>query len=278
MVSLTLEALDTVIESYTREAGVRNLKRELAAICRWVAREIASGKRTDKVVVNPELIEEIRGPIHFFKEVAERTSVPGVATGLAWTAVGGEILFIEACRMKGKGGLTLTGSLGDVMKESVSVARSFIKSSSTDLGIVESDFDHFDLHVHVPSGAIPKDGPSAGVTMVTAITSLMTGLCVDPTVAMTGEITLRGAVLPVGGIKEKVLAAHRAGIKKVLLPVKCRKDLIEVPDEIRNDLEFVFVSRVEEVLEETFGKKELDKKRRAARKKSAAAPATPAQA
>ena len=259
MVTLTPEALDKVIESYTREAGVRNRKRELAAICRWVAREIASGKRTDKVVVNPELIEEIRGPIHFFKEVVERTSVPGVATGLAWTAVGGEILFIEASRMKGKGGLTLTGSLGDVMKESVSVARSFIKASGPELGIVEADFEQFDLHVHVPSGAIPKDGPSAGVTMVTAITSLMTGLCVDPAVAMTGEITLRGAVLPVGGIKEKVLAAHRAGIKKVLLPNKCRKDLSEVPDEIKNDLEFVFVSRVEEVLEETFGKKELDK-------------------
>jgi ATP-dependent Lon protease len=270
MVSLTPEALDKVIESYTREAGVRNLKRELAAICRWVAREIASGKRMDKVVVNPELIEEIRGPIHFFKEVAERTSVPGVATGLAWTAVGGEILFIEACRMKGKGGLTLTGSLGDVMKESVSVARSYIKSSSTDLGIVEDDFNLYDLHVHVPSGAIPKDGPSAGVTMIAAITSLMTGMCVDPMVAMTGEITLRGAVLPVGGIKEKVLAAHRAGIKKVLLPKQCKKDLIEVPDEIKNDLEFVFIGRVEDVLEETFGKKALDKLRKQARKKTLA--------
>jgi len=278
MVSLTPEALDKVIESYTREAGVRNLKRELAAICRWVAREIASGKRTDKVIVNPEMIEEIRGPIHFFKEVAERTSVPGVATGLAWTAVGGEILFIEASRMKGKGGLTLTGSLGDVMKESVSVARSFIKSSSTELGIVEDDFNLYDLHVHVPSGAIPKDGPSAGVTMVTAITSLMTGMCVDPTVAMTGEITLRGAVLPVGGIKEKVLAAHRAGIKKVLLPNKCKKDLTEVPDEIKNDLEFVFVSRVEEVLEETFGKKMLDKMRKQARKKTLVASETTAEA
>jgi ATP-dependent Lon protease len=278
MVALTPEALDKVIESYTREAGVRNLKRELAAICRWVAREIASGKRTDKVVVNPDMIEEIRGPIHFFKEVAERTSVPGVATGLAWTAVGGEILFIEASRMKGKGGLTLTGSLGDVMKESVSVARSFIKSSSTDLGIVEDDFNQYDLHVHVPSGAIPKDGPSAGVTMVTAITSLMTGMCVDPTVAMTGEITLRGAVLPVGGIKEKVLAAHRAGIKKVLLPNKCKKDLIEVPDEIKNDLEFVFVARVEEVLEETFGKKDLDKMRKQARKQTLLAAETAAEA
>jgi ATP-dependent Lon protease len=203
------------------------------------------------------LIEEIRGPIHYFKEVAERTSVPGVATGLAWTAVGGDILFIEATKMKGKGGLTLTGSLGDVMKESVSVARSYIRSMSDELGIPEEMFEDVDMHVHVPSGAIPKDGPSAGVTMITAMTSLLTGLKVDPTVAMTGEITLRGTVLPVGGVKEKILAAHRAGIKKVLLPEKCRKDLIEVPDEIQGDLEFVFVSRMEDVLNETLGKAAL---------------------
>jgi ATP-dependent Lon protease len=250
-----------VIESYTREAGVRSLKRELASIARWTAKEIASESRKPPVIVDTEMVETIRGPIHFFKEVAERTSVPGVATGLAWTAVGGDILFIEATKMKGKGGLTLTGSLGDVMKESVSVARSFIRSSAMELGIPESAFDNFDLHVHVPSGAIPKDGPSAGVTMITAITSLLTGLKVDPSVAMTGEITLRGAVLPVGGIKEKVLAAHRAGIKKVLLPHKNQKDLIEVPDEIRKDLSFVFVSRLEEVLHETLGKDNLDKLR-----------------
>jgi ATP-dependent Lon protease len=208
-------------------------------------------------MVDEVLIEEIRGPIHYFKEVAERTSVPGVATGLAWTAVGGDILFIEATKMKGKGGLTLTGSLGDVMKESVSVARSYIRSMSDELGIPEEMFEDVDMHVHVPSGAIPKDGPSAGVTMITAMTSLLTGLKVDPTVAMTGEITLRGTVLPVGGVKEKILAAHRAGIKKVLLPEKCRKDLIEVPDEIQGDLEFVFVSRMEDVLNETLGKAAL---------------------
>ena len=261
--------LDKLIESYTREAGVRSLKRELAATARWVAREVASGKRIGKVVVDEKLIEEIRGPIHFFKEVAERTSVPGVATGLAWTAVGGDILFIEATKMKGKGGLTLTGSLGDVMKESVSVARSYIRSMTNELGIGEEPFENFDLHVHVPSGAIPKDGPSAGVTMITAMTSLLTGLKVDPTVAMTGEITLRGAVLPVGGVKEKVLAAHRAGIKKVLLPDKCRKDLIEVPDEIQSELEFVFVNRMEEVLNETLGKENLDKARAALSEQSA---------
>jgi len=262
MITIEEEALNKVIEGYTREAGVRNLKRELAAICRWSAREIASAKREAPIKVTGELVEEIRGPIHFFKEVAERTSTPGVATGLAWTSVGGEILFIEATKMKGKGNLTLTGSLGDVMKESVSVARSYIKATASELGIDQLDFERLDLHVHVPSGAIPKDGPSAGVTMITAITSLLTGIKVDPAVAMTGEITLRGAVLPVGGVKEKVLAAHRAGIKTVLLPEKCRKDLIEVPDEIQQDLEFKFMSRMEDVLNATLGKKNLDKVRK----------------
>jgi ATP-dependent Lon protease len=253
MVRLPDATVDMVIESYTLEAGVRSLKRELAAVCRWCAREIASGKRVAGFEVTPELLEEIRGPIHFWKEVAERTAIPGVATGLAWTATGGEILFIEATKMKGKGGLTLTGSLGDVMKESVSVARSFIRSMVDDLGVDDRDFESLDLHVHVPSGAIPKDGPSAGVTMVTAITSLLTGCKVDPTIAMTGEITLRGAVLPIGGVKEKVLAAHRAGIKTVLLPEKNRKDLIEVPDEIQKDLTFKFMSRLEDVLEAALG-------------------------
>ncbi len=262
MVQISEETLNKVIESYTREAGVRNLKRELAAVCRWSAREIASAKREAPIVVTPDLVEEIRGPIHFFKEVAERTSVPGVATGLAWTSVGGEILFIEATKMKGKGNLTLTGSLGDVMKESVSVARSYIKATAAEFGIDETDFERLDLHVHVPSGAIPKDGPSAGVTMITAITSLLTGIKIDPAVAMTGEITLRGAVLPVGGVKEKVLAAHRAGIKTVLLPEKCRKDLVEVPDEIQQDLEFKFMARMEDVLNATLGKKNLDKVRK----------------
>lgn len=257
-VELTDEALDKVIENYTREAGVRSLKRELAAVCRWVAKEVASENADGRIVIDAAHVEEIRGPIHFWKDIAERTSVPGVATGLAWTAVGGEILFIEATRMKGKGGLTLTGSLGDVMKESVSVARSYLRSMADQIGIDQADFETADLHVHVPSGAIPKDGPSAGVTMITALTSLLTGIPVDPTVAMTGEITLRGAVLPVGGVKEKVLAAHRAGIKTVLLPHKCRKDLVEVPDEIQQELEFKFVSRMEEVLSYTLGDDQLE--------------------
>ncbi len=278
-VILTDEALDKVIEAYTREAGVRSLKRELAALCRWSAKEIASDKRVE-ITITAELVEEVRGPIHFFKEVAERTSVAGVATGLAWTAVGGEILFVEATRMKGKGGMTLTGSLGDVMKESVSVARSYIKSMADELGVDDAEFDALDLHVHVPSGAIPKDGPSAGVTMITALTSVLTGLPVDPTVAMTGEITLRGAVLPVGGIKEKILAAHRAGIRTVILPDKCKKDLIEVPEEIRNDLEFKFVSRMEEALNYTLGEDNLKEARRkvALKKQAREAASTPSTA
>jgi ATP-dependent Lon protease len=251
------DGLDKIIESYTREAGVRSLKREIAAVARWTAREVASEKREPPVVVDTAMIEEIRGPIHFFKEVAERTSVPGVATGLAWTAVGGDILFIEATKMRGKGGLTLTGSLGDVMKESVGVARSIVRAGAHEMGIDDVAFDELDLHIHVPSGSIPKDGPSAGITMVTAIVSLLTGLKVAPDVAMTGEITLRGTVLPVGGVKEKVLAAHRAGITKVLLPEKCRKDLIEVPDQVRADLQFVFVTRIEQVLNEVLGEEAL---------------------
>ncbi|MCB9680891.1 MAG: endopeptidase La [Alphaproteobacteria bacterium] len=278
MVEITDDGLHKVIENYTREAGVRSLKRELAAVCRWAAKEIASGNADGKLVIDADLVEDIRGPIHFWKDIAERTSVPGVATGLAWTAVGGEILFIEATRMKGKGALTLTGSLGDVMKESVSVARSYLRSMADDIGIDDTLFETADLHVHVPSGAIPKDGPSAGVTMITALTSLLTGLKVDPTVAMTGEITLRGAVLPVGGIKEKVLAAHRAGIRTVILPEKCRKDLVEVPDEIKADLTFQFVSRMEEVLDLTLGKELLAQHKAEVRARKAATPPPVAEA
>ncbi|MEC7241848.1 MAG: endopeptidase La [Myxococcota bacterium] len=258
--TFTDDAIRHLITAYTREAGVRSLKRELAACARWVAREIAGGK-AETVEVTAEKIEEIRGPIHFFNEVAERTGVPGVATGLAWTSAGGDILFIEATKMRGKGNLQLSGSLGDVMKESVAVARSYIRSAAADLGIDERVFDESDIHVHVPSGAIPKDGPSAGITMLTAIVSLLTGLTVDADVAMTGEATLRGAVLPVGGVKEKVLAAHRSGIRTVLLPEKCRKDLPEVPEEIQAEMTFHFVSRMEEVLNLVLGEKALKAKR-----------------
>jgi ATP-dependent Lon protease len=212
----------------------------------------------ETLALTSEKIEEIRGPIHFFAEAAERTAVAGVATGLAWTAAGGDILFIEATKMKGKGSVQLSGSLGDVMKESVGVARSYIRASALELGIDPDVFENTDIHVHVPSGAIPKDGPSAGVTMLTAMVSLLTGLKVDPKLAMTGEATLRGAVLPVGGIKEKVLAAHRAGITTVLLPERCKKDLVEVPQEIRDDMTFHFCSRMEQVLEYAFGKEAMD--------------------
>lgn len=251
------EGLRFLIASYTREAGVRSLKREIAAVCRSVAKGVASGKITETVNVDAAKVEEVRGPIHFFQEVAERTAVPGVATGLAWTAAGGDILFIEATRMKGKGNVQLTGSLGDVMKESVRVAWSYVRAAASDLGVDPEVFETSDIHVHVPSGGIPKDGPSAGVTMLTAIVSLFTGLRVDPTIAMTGEATLRGAVLPVGGIKEKVLAAHRAGIHTVILPDKCKKDLIEVPAEIRSVMSFRFCSRMEEVLGYAFGEENL---------------------
>ena len=258
--TLSDEGLRALIMGYTREAGVRSLKRELAACARWSARQIASGE-VDTVHIDPEKVEEIRGPVNYTNDVAERTATAGVATGLAWTAVGGDILFIEAAKMKGNGKFQLSGSLGDVMKESVGVARSFIRSQAEELGIDEKDFETSDFHIHVPSGSIPKDGPSAGITMMTAVVSLLTGIPIDPTIAMTGEATLRGAVLPVGGIKEKVLAAHRAGIKTVLLPEKCGKDLREVPDEIKEELEFVLVSRMEEVLKRVLGEDALRAKR-----------------
>jgi len=260
-ISIDDESIRFLIESYTREAGVRSLKREVAGVMRWVAKEVASGKLNGTYPLTSESIEKIRGPIKFFNEVAQRTSVPGVSTGLAWTPAGGDILFIEATKMKGKGQMKLTGSLGDVMKESVGVAHSYIRSAAQELGIDEDQFDRIDIHVHVPSGSIPKDGPSAGVTMLTAIVSLLTGLTVDHELAMTGEATLRGAVLPVGGIKEKVLAAHRAGIRRVILPERCRKDLVEVPEEIQKDLTFFFCSRMEEVLAIALGAERLAARR-----------------
>jgi len=258
---ITDAGLKFLIGSYTREAGVRSLKREVAAVCRWVAKGVASGKISEKVMVDAEKVEDIRGPVHFFQEVAERTAVPGVATGLAWTAAGGDILFIEATKMRGKGNVQLTGSLGDVMKESVRVAWSYIRASASELGVDPEAFDNADIHVHVPSGAIPKDGPSAGVTMLTAMVSLYTGIRVDPTIAMTGEATLRGAVLPVGGIKEKVLAAHRAGIRTVLLPEKNKKDLPDIPAEIRAEMSFHFCARMEEVLGYALGEENIAAKR-----------------
>ncbi len=265
------DAIVRIIGSYTREAGVRNLKRELASVCRSVAKDVASGE-TGKTVVGHDEVEEILGPIKFFQEVAERTSHSGVATGLAWTPAGGDLLFIEATRMKGRGKMILTGHLGDVMKESAQAAMSFVRSRAEQLGIPDKVFETEDIHIHVPSGAIPKDGPSAGVTMMTAITSLLTGVKVDHELAMTGEITLRGNVLPVGGIKEKVLAASRAGCKRVVLPEKCRKDLHEISEDVKTDLEFVFVSEMNEVLQHALGDDILDRAKKT-KKKTRKAPA-----
>src|ERR671930_350722 len=241
------EALLTIITSYTREAGVRGLERRIADVCRAVAVEVAGGK-TEKQVINADRVKEILGPETFYSEVAERTDVPGVATGLAWTAAGGDLLFIEATKMAGKGGMTLTGQLGDVMKESAQAALSYLRSKADVLGITPNFLEKTDLHLHFPAGAIPKDGPSAGVTILTALTSLLTGIKVRSDTAMTGEATLRGLVLPVGGIKEKVLAAHRAGIRRVVLPERTRKDLIDVPEQAKNEMEFIFVQRMDEVL------------------------------
>ena len=244
------EALRVIIRSYTRESGVRNLEREIAAVCRAVAKDVAMGK-TDKQTVTAESIHGYLGAIKHFSEVAERTKYSGVATGLAWTPTGGEILFIESTKMRGKGGLSLTGQLGDVMKESAQAALSYIRSKASDFDIPEDFFEKTDLHVHVPQGAIPKDGPSAGVTMLVSLVSLITDKPVRNDVAMTGEITLRGLVLPVGGIKQKVLAAKRAGIRNIILPKLNEKDLEEVPESIKEDMEFIFIEKMDEAIKIT---------------------------
>ncbi len=246
-VSLDDTGLNTIIEQYTREAGVRNLEREIANVIRGVAVKVAESLPYEPAL-NAERIEDYLGPQKYYSEVAERTEVPGVSTGLAWMPTGGDILFIEASLMAGKGQLILTGHLGDVMKESARAALSWMRTHVEELNI-NADFEKIDLHMHVPAGGISKDGPSAGVAMTTALVSLFTGRRVRGDVAMTGEITLRGSVLPVGGIKEKVLAAHRAGIKRVLLPDRNRKDLVDIPETIRKELELIFVSRMKEVLE-----------------------------
>ncbi len=242
------EALKLVVRSYTKEAGVRNMEREIAAICRSVARDVAEGK-TEKTCVTADDIHRFLGPIKFYSEIAERTKYSGVATGLAWTSTGGDIIFVEATKMPGKGSLSLTGQLGDVMKESAQAALSYIRSKAQDFHIAEDFFEKQDLHIHVPQGAIPKDGPSAGITMMVALVSLLTDKPVRNDVAMTGEITLRGLVLPIGGVKEKVLAAKRAGIKSVMLPKMNEKDLEEVPETVKENMKFKFIERVDEAIE-----------------------------
>jgi len=243
------KAVRFIINSYTREAGVRNLEREIANVCRKVAREVATSKRKKNYVIDEKAVENYLGPQRFFIDIAERLSKPGVSIGLAWTSVGGDILFVEATGMRGTGKLNLTGQLGDVMKESAEAALSYIRSNASELGLDEESFAKTDIHIHVPAGAIPKDGPSAGVTILTAVYSLLKKRKVRDSLAMTGEITLRGAVLPIGGVKEKVLAAHRAGLRRIILPDQNRKDLIEIPKQIKNEIRFDFVKEMSEVLD-----------------------------
>jgi len=243
------DALAEIIESHTREAGVRNLEREVANVIRGCAVKVAEEQEDALAPITKDNLGDFLGPQKFLSEVADRTAEPGVATGLAWTPVGGDIIFVEATQMPGKGNMVLTGQLGDVMKESAQAALSYVRSRSEELGIREGFLDKHDVHIHIPAGAIPKDGPSAGITLFIAIASLLRNECVRADVAVTGEITLRGAVLPVGGIKEKVLAAHRAGIRSVLLPERNRKDLVDIPDQAKDEMEIRFVKRVDEVLE-----------------------------
>src|SRR5262245_2306233 len=246
-VEITDEALNTIIQHYTREAGVRNLEREIGKALRHAAIRIAEGQ-SGPIRIGKDDLAAILGPPQFESEVAMRTSVPGVATGLAWTPVGGDILFIEATRVPGSGKLILTGQLGDVMKESAQAALSIVKNRAAALGIDEARFEKSDIHIHVPAGATPKDGPSAGVAMFMALVSLLTERTVRHDTAMTGEISLRGLVLPVGGIKEKVVAAARAGIKRIMLPARNRKDYEDIPEEARNGLEFIWLERVDEAV------------------------------
>ncbi len=286
-VTISAAALAAIVGDYTREAGVRNLEREIGSVFRSVAMQVAEGSAHGPVAIEPAALHAILGARRFENELAQRTSVPGVATGLAWTPVGGDILFVEASQVPGvaiglswtpvggdilfveaskvKGGknLTLTGQLGDVMKESATAALSFIRSNAKKLNVDEDFFDTHDLHIHVPAGAIPKDGPSAGVTMLTALISLLTNRTIHKDLAMTGEITLRGQVLPVGGIKEKVLAAHRAGIKKIILPEWNKKDLEDVPPKVQREIDFYFVDKMINVLDIALdGKKPAPRRRR----------------
>jgi ATP-dependent Lon protease len=266
-------ALHGIISNYTREAGVRNLEREIASIFRKVARKVAEGGK-GPFAVGADDLHEMLGPIKFRQDVIGQEDEVGVATGLAWTEVGGDVLFVEAESFPGKGALSLTGKLGEVMQESARAAVTYARANSEKLGIPEGFFESHDIHIHVPAGAIPKDGPSAGVTMAVALVSAVTEKPVIKDNAMTGEITLRGKVLPVGGIKEKVIAAHRAGVKKVVLPRDNEKDLEEVPDFVRKDLQFSFVKDINEIMEQVLedGKRKKPGSAPKARKKATPRP------
>ncbi|MBE3090931.1 MAG: endopeptidase La, partial [Actinobacteria bacterium] len=245
-------ALKAIIDKYTQEAGVRGIKKQLSAIARHATEKIVVDEVELPYIVKEEMLFDILGPEISTYDKVKKSNPPGVVTGLAWTPVGGDILFIESAFMPGKGELMLTGQLGDVMKESAKISQSLIRSRLV-LRLKDIHFNKHDLHIHIPQGSIPKDGPSAGVTLFTSIASLFTGIPVDPKTAMTGEISLRGVVLPVGGIKEKVIAAHRSGIKKILLPLENKKDLYDVPDEVKKDIQFIFIETIEELIHETLG-------------------------
>jgi ATP-dependent Lon protease len=247
-ITFTDEAIQTVINRYTREAGVRNLERELSSICRKVARKVVVEGNTFSEEITPDKVTQYLGVPRFRNTMAEESNEIGIATGLAWTEVGGEILVTEATLMSGKGHLTLTGKLGDVMQESAQAAMSYVRSKAEDFGIAKDFNKRTDVHVHVPEGAIPKDGPSAGITLATALVSALTRVAVRKDVAMTGEITLRGKVLPIGGVKEKVLAAHRAGLKNIVLPKDNEKDLADIPKNVLDTLNVYMVQTMDEVL------------------------------
>jgi len=248
LISISDSAVREIVRRYTREAGVRNLERSIATICRQVARKVVEG-RTERTSVTAKNVHEFLGPPKFSFGLAEKRDEVGVATGLVWTEVGGDVIFVEATTMKGSGKLILTGQLGDVMRESAQAAVSYIRSKAPMLGVDPEFYEKLDIHIHVPAAAIPKDGPSAGITMATALISALTGRPARREVAMTGEITLRGRVLPIGGLKEKLLAAHRAGIKTVLIPKENVRDLDLVPEHARSEMEIVPVERMAEVLE-----------------------------
>ncbi len=244
------ETIHKIIREYTREAGLRNLKRQIASICRKIAREtLRGGHKNGTNILTPEMVEDLLGPRKFYLEVAEAKERVGVTTGLAWTEAGGQIIFIEAAKMKGKGNLILTGSLGDVMKESAHAAMSYIRSNAASLNIPDSMFETHDIHIHVPAGAIPKDGPSAGLTIAVALISLITNRSCKRTVALTGELTLSGRILPVGGVKEKVLAAHRAGVKTVVFPARNDSDIKDISEDIKKDIQIIEINELEEVVD-----------------------------
>jgi ATP-dependent Lon protease len=252
--SFQKNAVKYIISNYTREAGLRNLEREIAKICRKVAKRIASGNN-EKVILSRKNVSEFIGPEKFYQEIAERITEPGIATGLAWTPYGGDILFVECSLIIGQRGLMLTGQLGDVMKESAQAAMTYVRSRANKLGMDKKDFENSEIHIHVPAGSIPKDGPSAGITIVIALISLFKNVKIKNNIAMTGEITLRGKVLPIGGVKEKLLAARRAGIKQVILPSKNENDLIELPEEIKKTLQIHLVDKIEEAVAIIFNKR-----------------------